>query len=174
MVGWVRLAEPWKLIVLRNREEKEKLKELAWNQPKIVEAPITLIVLADRDGWKQGHSIVEKNWNEMLRSGKMKEEQRDWFNNATGFLYGRNDEAALAFAVKNTGFFAMSLMYAATELGLESHPMDGFDHEGVKKAFNIPDNYWAPVLIAIGYPAPGLQVDPPKWRKNKEEIVVSF
>jgi len=34
----------------------------------------------------------------------------------------------------------MGLMYAATSLGLETHPMDGFDHEAVRKAFNIPDN----------------------------------
>jgi nitroreductase len=62
----------------------------------------------------------------------------------------------------------MNLMYAATANGLESHPMDGFDHEGVRKAFNIPDNYWVPLLLALGYPKPGLELHPPKWRKSVE------
>ena len=40
----------------------------------------------------------------------------------------------------------MSLMLAAKNLGLDTHPMDGFDHDGVKKAFDIPDNYWVLLL----------------------------
>jgi nitroreductase len=52
--------------------------------------------------------------------------------------------------------------------------MDGFDHEGVKKAFNIPDNYWVPLLLALGYFARGKSLAPPKWRKTFDEIVVKF
>ena len=165
--------QPWSLMVLQDREQKEKLKALAWDQPKIVEAPVTMIVLADKDGWKQGHPGFERTWQEMVKTG-MPETQRDWFLNATSSLYNWSPDANLAFAAKNAGFFAMSLMYAAVSLGLDSHPMDGFDHEGVKKAFNIPDKYWIPVLLAVGYKKPGLVLNPPKWRKTYEEIVVDF
>jgi nitroreductase len=166
--------QPWNLMVLRDRGEKEKLMTLAWDQPKVVEAPVVLIVLADKTGWQEGHATVEKNWEEMLKSGSMKPEQRDWFLGAAKSLYDWSPEARLAFAAKNTGFFGMSLMCAATANGLESHPMDGFDHEGVRKAFNIPENYWVPLLLAIGYPKPGLELHPAKWRKSVDEIVVSF
>ncbi len=166
--------QPWNLIVLRDKAAKEKLLPLAWNQPKVVEAPVVFIVLADKGGWQEGHATVEKNWQEMLKAGSMQPAQRDWFLNAAKTLYNWSPEANLAFAAKNTGFFAMSLMYAATSLGLASHPMDGFDHEGVRKAFNIPDNFWVPLLLAVGYPKPGLTLQPAKWRKTKEEIVVSF
>lgn len=166
--------QPWNLMVLRNAEEKEKLKSLAWDQPKVVEAPVVLIVLADKSGWQEGHSTFEKNWQEMLTSGSMQAEQREWFLNATKSLYDWSPDANLAFAVKNTGFFAMSLMYAATSLALETHPMDGFDHEAVRKAFKIPDNYWVPLLLAVGYKKPGLKLHPAKWRKEFSEIVVSF
>jgi len=166
--------QPWNLIVLRDKTAKEKLLPLAWNQPKIVEAPVVLIVLADKNGWQEGHSTVEQNWQEMLKAGSMQPAQRDWFLNAAKSLYNWSPEANLAFAAKNTGFFAMSLMYAATGLGLDSHPMDGFDHEGVRKAFNIPDNYWLPLLLTVGYPKPGLVLQAAKWRKTKAEIVVSF
>ena len=135
---------------------------------------MTLIVLADKNGWQAGHPTVEKNWQEMLHSGAMGPEQRDWFLDAAKSLYGWSPEASLAFAAKNTGFFAMGLMYAATSLGLETHPMDGFDHEGVRQAFNIPDNFWIPLLLAVGYPQPDLELLPPKWRKTRDEIVVSF
>lgn len=166
--------QPWNLMVLRDTATKEKLKALAWDQPKVVEAPVTLIVLADKNGWQAGHPTVEKNWKEMLDSGAMGPDQRDWFIDAVKSLYGWSPEASLAYAAKNTGFFAMGLMYAATSLGLETHPMDGFDHEGVREAFNIPDNFWIPLLLAVGYKKPDVEVLPAKWRKTRDEIVVSF
>jgi len=166
--------QPWNLMVLQDAEAKARLRKLAWDQPKVTEAPVTLIVLADTSGWREGHGIVEKNWSEMLAAGMMKPEQRDWFLGAAASLYGWSTDASIAFAVKNTGFFAMALMYAATSLGLETHPMDGFDHEAVRKAFNIPDSYWVPLLLAVGYLRPGIEVMPPKWRKGCDEIVVDF
>ncbi len=166
--------QPWNLMVLREAEQKHKLRALAWDQPKVTEAPVVLIVLADKNGWQEGHPILERNWKEMIASGSMTSEQRDWFLNAVKSLYAWNTDASLAFAAKNTGFFAMGLMYAATSLGLDSHPMDGFDHEGVCKAFNIPDNFWIPLLLAVGYVKSDVSINPPKWRKTKEDIVVSF
>ena len=166
--------QPWNLMVLRDKEEKTKLKALAWDQPKVAEAPVVFIVLADRLGWQKGNPTFEKLWEQNLASGAMQPAQREWFESATGSLYNWSPEANLAFAAKNAGFFAMSLMYAATSLGLESHPMDGFDHEGVKQAFNIPDQYWVPLLLAVGYRKPGLELHLPKWRKTYDDIVVSF
>ena len=166
--------QPWNLMVLRDTAAKERLKALAWDQPKVVEAPVTFIVLADKNGWQEGHPTVEKNWQEMLSSGAMGPDQRDWFLNAAKSLYGWSTEASLAYAVKNASFFAMGLMYAATSLGLETHPMDGFDHEAVRKEFKIPDHYWIPLLLAVGYRSPGLELQPAKWRKTYNEIVVSF
>jgi nitroreductase len=166
--------QPWSLIILRDLEEKKRLQELAWNQPKVSEAPITIIVLADRDGWKEGNRFADKNFQEMVKAGSMTEEQRQWFLDACTSLYGESDERQQAFACKNTGFFAMALMLAAKNLGLDTHPMDGFDHEAVQKAFNIPDNYWIPLLLSVGHFKDDVELASPKWRKTFEEIVVKF
>jgi nitroreductase len=162
--------QPWRLKVLKDPGEKARLRKLAWDQPKVTEAPVVLMVLADKTGWQAGHPTLEKNWREMVTSGGMEEGQRDWFLDAAKSLYGWSPEASLAFAVKNTAFFAMGLMYAATSLGLDTHPMDGFDHEGVRRAFGISDDYWIPLLLAVGYRDPQAEVAPPKWRKSVQEI----
>jgi nitroreductase len=166
--------QPWSLMVLRTPKEKERLQKLAWNQPKVSEAPVVLIVLADRDGWKEGQPFVEKIFNEMVKSGAMVADQRQWFADARDSLYGDSDEKQQAFACKNTGFFAMALMLAAKSLGLDTHPMDGFDLEAVRKEFNIPDNFWLPLLLAVGYVKDDFEPPVPKWRKSVEEIVVTF
>lgn len=165
--------QPWNLIVLRNPEAKARLRKIAWDQPKVSEAPVVLIALADKSGWAEGHPSVEQNWREMLAAGQMKPEQREWFLNAVKSLYAWSPEASLAFAAKNTGFFAMALMYAATSLGLETHPMDGFDHEAVRREFEIADTFWVPLLLAVGYLRPGIEVLPPKWRKTYDQIVIA-
>ena len=166
--------QPWSLIVLRDQGEKMKLRKLAWDQPKVTEAPVTLIALADRDGWKEGHRFVEKNFQEMIKAGIMTEDQRQWFADARVSLYGSIEGQQQAFACKNTGFFAMAMMLAAKNMGLDTHPMDGFDHEEVRKEFNIPDNYWIPLLLAVGYFKEDQELASPKWRKTYDEIVVKF
>jgi len=166
--------QPWNLIVLKDPSEKMKLQEFAWNQPKVSEAPVALIVLADRNGWKEGHPILKRNFKEMIQAGAMTEDQHQWFLDACISLYGSSEEKRMAFAAKNTGFFAMTLMLAAKSLGLDTHPMDGFDHAGVKQAFNIPEEYWVPALISVGYFLKDKTLSPPKWRKSMEDIVVNF
>lgn len=162
--------QPWQLIVVKTPADKERLKTAAWNQPKITEAPVVLIIIADKDGWKPGHPVVEKAWQNMVDLGYLKAEQREWFNGGAKFLY-EGVEKSLAFAAKNASFFGMALMLAAKNAGLDSHPMDGFDHEAVQKAFDIPDNYFVPMLLAIGHFNEKNKLMPPKWRKSYEEIV---
>lgn len=166
--------QPWSIIVLQDEDEKMRLRKLAWDQPKVSEAPVVFIVLGDRDGWKEGHKFVERNFEEMVKAGSMTQDQHDWFISACSGLYGETGEKQQAFACKNAGFFASFLMLAAKNLGLDSHPMDGFDHDGVKKEFNIPDNYWVPLLLAIGYFDETKTLHPDKWRKSYEEICVKF
>ncbi|RJP87323.1 MAG: nitroreductase family protein [Desulfobacteraceae bacterium] len=166
--------QPWSLIVLRDPEEKLRLQKHAWNQPKISEAPVTLIVLADMDGWKTGNPFLEKNFQEMVKTGAMNEGQRQWFDGARESLYGSSESRKVAFACKNTAFFAMALMLAAKSLGVDTHPMDGFDMDAVRKEFQIPDNYWIPMLIAVGYFDAAKSLVPGKWRKTADEIIVRF
>jgi nitroreductase len=166
--------QPWSIIILKDPEEKERLKKIAFNQPKVSEAPYVFILLADRDGWKEGNPFVEKNFRNSVESGRKKEEDRETYLNTLKKLYGETPDKQQAFAVKNTAFFAMSLMYAAKKLGLDTHPMDGFDHDAVRREFNIPDNYWIPLLLAVGHFDESKKLHPPNWRKTFDEIVVKF
>jgi nitroreductase len=143
------------------------------DQPKVTEASVVLIVLADKSGYKESHPTVEKVWESWKNNGYMKAEQRGWFMDAGKKLYGAGEPVSLAFAVKNSAFFGLALMLAAKELGLDSHPMDGFDHDAVVKEFSIPDNFFVPMLIAVGHFDKSKKLLPRNWRKPYEEIVLS-
>ena len=164
--------QPYKLKVFRNSDEKMALRKLAFDQPKVSEAPVVLAVLADREGWKEGNATLEKVFEGHVAGGGMQPEQKEWFVGTTAGLYGASEQSIQAFANKNAGLFAMSLMYAASAHGLHSHPMDGFDHDGVMKEFDIPDQYWIPMLIAVGYAKPGLDIHPKGWRQSYDDVVI--
>ncbi|MFH2058743.1 MAG: nitroreductase family protein [Pseudomonadota bacterium] len=166
--------QPWNLIVLTKKTDKLRLQKVAMNQEKVSQAPVTMIVLADNDGFKQNHPTVERVFQENINAGIMNEDQREWFDNVRQTLYGKNDQTIQAFSCKNTGFFAMSLMYAAKSLGIDSHPMDGFNHDKVMAEFKIPSHFYIPLLISFGYFDRAKTLADPKWRKDFDDIVVRF
>lgn len=166
--------QPWSVIVLRERDDKLRLQKHAWDQPKVSEAPVALIFLADMDGWQEGHHFVEKNFDSLVKTGMMEESQRDWFLGACKNLYGSSPKRQVAFACKNAGFFAMSVMLAAKDLGVDTHPMDGFDIDAVCNEFQIPENFWIPLIMSVGYFRSDKTLLPAKWRKSYEEIVARF
>jgi len=166
--------QPWKVAVLRDPARKAKLRALAWDQPKITEAPVILLFLADTEAWKMYSPSFERQFSYLMASGRYKPEQRDAFAAAMTSLDGATPEKSLAFAVKNTAFFAMTLMYAAADAGYVTHPMDGFDHDGVRTAFDIPDRFWIPLLMAVGHLKPGVVVAPPKWRFDVSDILYNL
>ena len=110
----------------------------------------------------------------MVKTGAMKKEQYDWFAGATKSIYGTTSDQKMAFACKNAGFFGLSLMLAAKNAGLDSHPMDGLDVEDVKKAFNIPDQYWVPLLLAIGHLDKSKTLLPAKMEKKLQRDSSEF
>jgi nitroreductase len=109
----------------------------------------------------------------MEKNGYMKPEQKAWFISVAETLYGGTQERSLAFAVKNTAFFGMALMLAARDIGLDTHPMDGFDHEGVLREFDISARYFVPLLICVGHFDGRKTLLPRNWRKSYSDIVIS-
>jgi nitroreductase len=166
--------QPWRVAVLREPAQKAKLRALAWDQPKVTEAPVVLLFLADTEAWKVYSPSFERQFSYLVQSGRFKPEQREEFIAAVAGIYGQTPEKSLAFAVKNTAFFAMTFMYAAADAGYVTHPMDGFDHDGVRAAFAIPDRFWIPLLLAVGHLKPGVTVAPPKWRFDTDDILFTL
>jgi nitroreductase len=138
--------QPWRLIAVQSNDAKQRLFELAFKQEKVIEAPVTFILVAD----KEGYAATNPVWEEMVQSmGGNREMVAGYQQMAVG-LYGSSEERKLKFAESNAGLLAMSLMYAAKEYGVDSHPMSGMDYEGIHKEFKLKESETVVMLICMG------------------------
>src|SRR5436305_5316152 len=54
-------TQPWRFVVVRDREQKKKLRQAAFGQPKVEQASVVIVACGDPQGWKDG------DLEEMLR-----------------------------------------------------------------------------------------------------------
>ena len=155
--------------MVKSAERKKVLKQCAFNQPKVEEASAVLIMIADPDAVEANIERMLDSWQKL---GYMKPEMRETYKGMTQNLYGTVDSLKRKFfAIKNTALFAMNIMIAAKGIGLETHPMDGFDEGCIKKEFNIPADKIIPMLIAVGHLKTGVTLLPRAFRREIKEFV---
>ncbi|WP_082023902.1 nitroreductase family protein [Clostridium polynesiense] len=159
--------QPWEIIALKSDEAKERFFKLAYNQPKIKEAPVTLILVGDKRGYDKSNPV----WEEMLNSFGGDENVVKGSQDMAAALYGTKEEDGLKFAESNVGLLASSIMYAAKYYGVDSHAMSGIDFEGVKKEFGLDENKTVVMAISLGYFDESKELYPRRPRRGYDEIV---
>ncbi|MGA1875247.1 MAG: nitroreductase family protein [bacterium] len=161
--------QPWEVVLVRDPSKKKILRKCAFNQAKVEEASVVFIILANPKAVEQNLSRVMSNWEEL---GYMKPQMRQTYTDMIRNLYGSEESVQRKlFAAKNAALFAMNLMTAAKELGLDTHPMDGFDEECVKREFHIPQEMIIPMLIAVGQLRAGTTLLPRALRRDLKEFM---
>lgn len=158
--------QPWRIIVTESEDAKENLMKLAFNQPKVKEAAYTLIIVGNKDGWKETNPV----WEEMLQSVGGNTEMVNGAKQTAAFLYGSDEIRSLKFAESNASLLAMAIMIAAKEYGIDSHPMSGMDFEGIHKEFGLAENETVVMLVTLGYHDETKDLYPRRPRRGFEEI----
>ena len=147
--------QPWRFIVVRDPEQKKKLRAAAFGQPKVEEASAVIVACGDPQGWK------EKDLEEMLRMAKdhgIGDENlhNTIRQNVTGFLGSAPGKAGGVeptfdlWANRHTMIAFTTMMWMAEALGYDTAPMEGFMEDQVKQLLHIPDRVRVVALLAIG------------------------
>ena len=158
--------QPWRIIVAESNDAKEKLTKLAFNQEKIKDAAYTLIIIGNKNAWDSNNPV----WDEMLQSVGRNQEMVDGSKQSAAFLYGSDEIRKIKFAESNASLLAMSIMIAAKEYGIDSHPMSGMDFEGIHKEFGLAEHESLVMLITLGYRDESKNMNPRRARLEFEKI----
>ncbi len=146
--------QPWRFIVVRDRDQKKKLRAASFNQLKVEEASVVIVACGDPQGWKQG------DLDEMLRisrqhgfTDQQNERVRASVNGFFGYTPGKAGGLEPSFDLwvnRHVMIAFTTMMWVAETLGYDTAPMEGFEEDKVKALLNIPARVRVVALLGIG------------------------
>jgi len=155
--------QPWRFIVVREEESRRRLQAVAFNQPKVAEAPVVIICLGMKEEWKARADEVFKEGAE--RGAGRVEGWQGARDAALGFITSAQEMSV--WVTRHTMIAVTSLMLIAEAYGFDTAPMEGFDPAGVKTEFNIPAEAEVVALIALGRATAPDKVYPGRFPLNR-------
>jgi nitroreductase len=138
--------QPWRFVVVRDAENRKRLQSVAFNQPKVGEAPVVIIFVGMKEEWKRTAGEVFREG--AARGAGRPDNVEQAKASAIGFLEGTQHMPA--WVNRHTSIAFTTAMYAAEAYGFDTAPMEGFDAAAVRAEFGIPEEAEVVALLAIG------------------------
>lgn len=167
--------EPWKFIVVQNREIRDELKEISWGaQGQLDTASHFVLILARKNVTSQSPYVQH-----MIRNIKQYSEEsipateQKFDNFQTSFHINDTPQSLLDWARKQTYIALGNMMTSAALLNIDSCPIEGFDLDAVtaylsEKGIVDSENFAPSVMVAFGY----REVEPKaKVRQPQTDVV---
>ncbi|MEV6324768.1 nitroreductase family protein [Nocardia sp. NPDC051787] len=138
------------IVVVTSESGRRELSAAAYGQPQPLEAPATLVFVADSTAWESPNTDIA---DQARHNGAWNAEFTALFDSRAEFHELRRRDLLRENAVKNAMIAATYTMLAATALGLASAPMNGWDPDLVKAAIGIEGRaeLAIAVLVTVGY-----------------------
>jgi nitroreductase len=146
--------QPWRFIVIRNPEQKRRLRQAAMDQAKIEEAPLVIVGCGDTNGWRDGD--VEETARLAAEQGLPTSDPdkiRSLLENL--FCDGKSDTSGLdgnvtVWVNRQVMIALTAMMLTAETLGYDTAPMEGFWEKKVQAVLGLPEHVRVVALLAVG------------------------
>ncbi|MDX2066103.1 MAG: nitroreductase family protein [Fimbriimonadaceae bacterium] len=138
--------QPWAFLILESEADRRRLWAVSYEQPKILEAPVVVVVLGNyRAHIEHGPQIVDSQ----IANGYLKPERRE---QKIADLAGGWDHpvAQMTEAFRGSSLWSMAFMLAAEEAGWNTAPMGGYKPDELMAEFGVPDTYFPTMIICVG------------------------
>lgn len=145
--------EPWKFIIITNKELKNKLQPLCDNQPQISSCSHLIIILAAISDVKVESGEVENR----LRAKGMSQEAvwhtiEIYKNHLKDVL--NSDQNIYQWTSRQTFIATANMMTAAASLEIDSCPIERFDKNRIEELLNLnTTQYQLSLVLPLGYRA---------------------
>lgn len=163
--------QPWEFLVLTEEENRERLRDAAYDQEHVTDAPVAVVVLGNKDPSAHADAVLD-DW---VNKGYLpNEDARDAVMESIRGMADLPESERRVWTVRSTTLAASALLNAAWDEGVATCPMGGFDPEAVTDAFDVDADRYEPVmLVTMGYPAEDAADagNDRKFRRSVDEIV---
>lgn len=147
-------VQPWRFVVVRDQEQKKRLREAAMGQPKVEEASAVIVCCGDLNA-PMGDSLdtvlaeSEKYGFSKEKNQQMKEQLNKTFSSPPGNAMGIAPDYAV-WVNRHVMIAFTTMMWMAEILGYDTAPMEGFFEDKVKSVLHIPEHVRVVALLGIG------------------------
>ncbi len=131
----------WRFVVVKDREQRQKIREVAWNQAQVTDASLLIVLCADLKSWEKQPGRYWRN---------APQEVQEFILPAIDSYYRDKEQVQRDEAMRSCGIAAQTLMLAAKAMGYDSCPMDGFDFEKVGELIKLPDDHVIAMFVVVG------------------------
>lgn len=142
----------WRFVLVRDPEQRKAIRAAAWDQAQVTDASLLVVLCANQQAWQEE---PERYWRDGPQA------VQDILLPAIGQYYSGREQVQRDECMRSCGLAGMALMLAATGMGYDSCPMDGFDFDAVGKIIGLPEGHLISFMVAIGkgtkpaWPKPG-------------------
>ncbi len=149
--------QPYKVIAVTNKELKQQLLPVSYNQPQVAECHTLFVFCARTD--------LEARAEEYLTTTSAPDSLRQML---TGFLSYLPDKTAWA---AKQAYIALGFgLAAAAEQRIASCPMEGFNGAEVAKILSLPETLVPVVYLAVGQDAGEAATPYPRFRFPESDL----
>jgi len=130
----------WHFVVVREPQLKAALRKCAMDQAQVEEASACIVVVGRLDAHRRAAEVFS-DASPQVRDTMVPMIERFYQDKPQ---YQRDE------AIRSCSLAAMTLMYAAQDLGYATGPMIGFDPAAVSQEIGLSENEFPVMLIVIG------------------------
>jgi nitroreductase len=166
-------GQPWRFLVVRDKETRKEIRRLCFNQRFIEEAPVTILCFAVLDQYSPV-KLGKEHWKQIIKDGFAQELSGDISNpdfwEGLGSQPVPSRDKLLTMSISNTFIAIGHLLLMATALGLGTCWVGVSDNPEVNRLLNVPDSLVLAAVVPLGYPAG--PVPPQRPRISMEELLL--
>lgn len=162
--------EQWDFLVVQNKELREKIKTVSWNQVQITSCSHLVVILAKVKEIKFGSSYVDKMIARRAnKDPEMIAARQKFYNDFLLSNFKNDDELTFQWSHEQCMIAATNMMNAAASLGIDSCPIEGFDRHALNEILGLDESEKrVAIVVPFGY---RLNPQPEKLRRQRSEVV---
>ncbi|GAF04717.1 NAD(P)H-dependent oxidoreductase [Saccharicrinis fermentans] len=164
--------QPFRVIVVDNKELRNKLKQAAWGQAQVTDASHLIVFAAHRN---LTNYDVDKFLDRIAQvTGVSQQSLTEYGNGIKGKVNNFSKEERFIWASKQCYIALGFLLAACANMHIDACPMEGFEAAKFDDILNLKEKELSSVVMAtVGYRAVEDKYrHQPKVRKNPEELVI--
>lgn len=164
-------TEMWKFIVVKNKEIRQKLRDVSFDQPKVTDASHLIVITYRTDA---SESLTKER---LERTAKIQNENIEKFDGLKTMLENtvsqKIKDGTLESWIRSQSYIPLGIMIETTALlGIDGGPMEGFEPNKVDEILGLKQkNLKSITMLALGYRGDDPASLRPKVRRDFNDVV---